>query len=69
MVTTAQNNRLTAHASKEEVRTSLFMMHPEKAPSPDGMTALFYQQSWSIIKGDVVTMVNDFLSSGVLLIG
>ena len=28
------------------------------------MTALFYQQSWSVIKFDVVNMVNVFLSSG-----
>ena len=28
------------------------------------MTALFYQQSWSIIKDDVVVMVNDFLRTG-----
>ena len=41
------------------------MMHPEKAPNPDGMTTLFYQQSSSISKGDVVIMVNDFLSSRV----
>ena len=40
------------------------MMHPEKSPGPDGMTALFYQQSWSVIKMDMVNMVNDFLSSG-----
>ena len=43
---------------------SLFMMHPEKALDSDGMTALFYQKSWSVIKDDVVNMVNDFLSSG-----
>ena len=40
------------------------MMHPEKAPGPDGMTAFFYQQSWSIIKKDVVDMVNSFLTTG-----
>lgn len=28
------------------------------------MTALFYQQSWSIIKDDIVAMVNDFLRTG-----
>lgn len=29
-------------ATEEEVRQALFMMHPEKAPGPDGMTALFF---------------------------
>ena len=42
----------------------LFMMHPQKSAGPDGMTALFYQQSWSVIKDDVINMVNDFLRSG-----
>ena len=40
------------------------MMHPEKAPGPDGMTALFFQHSWHIIKKDLVEMVNNFLVSG-----
>ena len=39
-------------------------MHPEKAPGPDGMTALFFQHSWHIIKNDVVEMVNNFQVSG-----
>ena len=39
------------------------MMHPEKAPWPDGMTALFFQHSWHIIKNDLVEMVNKFLVS------
>ena len=63
-VTEAQNLRLMAAATEEEGKEALFMMKPEKAPGPDGMTALFYQQSWSIIKRDVVNMVNDFLRTG-----
>ena len=50
-----------ATAMEDEVKTSLFMMHPGKAPGPDGMTALFYQQFWSIIKKYLVDMVNNFL--------
>ena len=60
------NQRLMRIATEEEVREVLFMMHPEKAPGPDGMTALFFQHSWHIIKGDLVEMVNDFLVSGEL---
>jgi len=36
------NQRLLQLATEEEVRQALFMMHPEKAPGPDGMTALFF---------------------------
>ena len=36
------NQILLRMATEEEVRQALFMMHPEKAPGPDGMTALFF---------------------------
>ena len=54
------NQILMRTATEEEVRQALFMMHPEKAPGPDGMTALFFQHSWHIIKKDVVELVNNF---------
>ena len=58
------NQRLLGIAMANEVRQSLFMMHPEKAPGPDGMTALFFQHSWHIIKRDLVDLVNNFLVTG-----
>ena len=58
------NQRVLRLATEEEVKEALFMMHPEKAPGPDGMTALFFQHSWHIIKNDLVEMVNNFLVSG-----
>ena len=63
-ITPQMNQRLLRLATEEEVREALFMMHPEKAPGPDGMTALFFQHSWHIIKNDLVEMVNNFLVSG-----
>lgn len=38
-----------------------------KAPGPDGITALFYQTYWSIVKHDVVATVQHFFASGYLL--
>ena len=66
LITEDQNRTLTSWASEEEVRSALFMMHPEKAPGPDGMTALFFQQAWSIIKTDITDMVNEFFRTGSL---
>ena len=63
-ITPQINQRLLRLATEEEVKEALFMMHPEKAPGPDGMTALFFQHSWHIIKSDLVEMVNNFLVSG-----
>ena len=39
-------------------------MHPEKASGPDGMTAIFFQHSWSVVKKDVIELVNNFLVTG-----
>lgn len=55
------NAELTAPVTEWEVKLALFAMHPEKAPGPDGMTALFYQKFWDIFKVDLTCMVNQFL--------
>ena len=44
-ITDYKNRKLMAEATEEEVKAALFMMHTEKAPGPDEMTGLFYQQS------------------------
>ena len=51
------NQVLLRIATEEEVRQALFMMHPEKAPGPDRMTAFFFQHSWHVIKKDVVFLL------------
>lgn len=58
------NERLIATATEEEVWKALFMMHPKKTPGPDGLTALFYQKSWRVIKKDLVKLVNGLLRTG-----
>ena len=65
-ITPQMNQRLLRVATENEVREALFMMHPEKASGPDGMTAFFFQRSWHIIKKDLVDMVNNFLVTGIL---
>ncbi|XP_033139542.1 uncharacterized protein LOC117131581 [Brassica rapa] len=60
----SMNDSLTAPISEWEVKLALFAMHPDKAPGPDGMTALFYQQFWDIVKQDLTLMVNKFLFEG-----
>lgn len=40
-ITGSMNDSLTAPVSKWEVKLALFAMHPDKAPRPNEMTALF----------------------------
>lgn len=44
----------------------MFAIHPEKAPGPDGMTALFYQKFWNIIGPQVVDMVKNFMTTSLM---
>ncbi|XP_048620199.1 uncharacterized protein LOC125590614 [Brassica napus] len=68
-VTGSMNDNLTAPVTEWEVKLALFAMHPDKAPGPDGMTALFYQKFWDIVKEDLTLMVNKFLFDGTVTNG
>ncbi|XP_010412832.1 PREDICTED: uncharacterized protein LOC104699194 [Camelina sativa] len=65
LVSQATNDSLTREVIETEIKQALFMMHPDKAPDPDGMTTLFYQKAWNTIKADLVLLVNSFLQEGV----
>ena len=68
-ITGTINEDLTAPVTEWEVKLALFAMHPEKAPGPDGMTAMFYQKFWDIVKEDLTRMVNQFLFDGTMAQG
>ncbi|KAL0432445.1 UNVERIFIED_CONTAM: putative mitochondrial protein [Sesamum latifolium] len=49
-----------------EVTKALFQMAPLKSPGPDGMSPIFFQRFWSIVKNDVVACVLNLLNSHVM---
>jgi hypothetical protein len=63
-VTYSMNVDLSTPFSSEEVQTALFMMHPNKAPGPDGFTMIFFQSHCQHIKEDVSKAVLQFLNDG-----
>ena len=57
------NNMLLAEFSHEEVKITLFQMHPTKAPGYNGMNPLFFQKYWHIVGIDVSNAVLDCINS------
>ena len=49
-----------------EVESALKQMAPLKAPGPDGMPPLFYQNFWNLVGSDVTTSILYYLNLGSL---
>ncbi|KAK2377607.1 hypothetical protein QL285_078261 [Trifolium repens] len=63
-VTEADNERLTAPISKEEIHTALMQMHPDKSPGPGGFNPAFYQNFWHVRGDDIFEAVKIWLDRG-----
>jgi hypothetical protein len=55
-----ENDLLIASFTESEIREAIFSCLCEGAPGPDGISFLFYQKFWSLIKKDVVALFEDF---------
>lgn len=48
-VTADHNSRLIGQFHADEVKASIFSMHSDKSPAPDGLNPSFFQHFWDII--------------------
>ncbi|CAN1153013.1 LINE-1 retrotransposable element ORF2 protein [Linum perenne] len=46
--------------TEDEIKKALFSISNEKAPGPDGYSALFFKQSWEVVKVDVILAARRF---------
>ena len=60
MVSADQNAFLEADFTEAEVKAAVFGSYAEGAPGPDGLSFLFYQKFWELIKQDLLAMFNDW---------
>ena len=65
-VTPEMNDELLTEFRADEVESALKQMHPTKAPSPDGMSPIFYQKYWDIVGYDVTNCVLEALNAAIL---
>ncbi|XP_042979806.1 uncharacterized protein LOC122309995 isoform X1 [Carya illinoinensis] len=63
-VTVVMNVDLTTEFQADEVKAALFQMDPMKAPSPNGMSPIFFQKYWHVVGDSVISAVLQALSSG-----
>lgn len=52
-----RNATLNTEPTDEEIKETLFYMHPNKALRLYGMHALFFQKFWNTIGNDVIQFV------------
>ena len=57
------NEQLTKEFQRKEIIQAIHSMHPKKAPSPDRMSAIFYQKYWDVIGNDIINTVLNVLNS------
>jgi hypothetical protein len=64
-VTLEDNALLEKPFSEEEIRNAVFESYASGAPGPDGLSFLFYQKNWDVIKNDFMALVRDFDSGNL----
>jgi hypothetical protein len=59
-VTREENDSLDCRFSLEEIREAVFGSYADGAPGPDGLSFMFYQNFWDIVKFDLLEMFDDW---------
>jgi hypothetical protein len=59
-VTPIENEMLTVPFTENEIKETIFSCYAEGAPGPDGLSFLFFQKFWDIIKNDIISLFQDF---------
>jgi hypothetical protein len=58
-VRSEENESLVAPFSEAEIKEAIFSCYPEGAPGLDGLSFIFYQKFWDVIKKDIIAMFDD----------
>ncbi|CAL9025258.1 unnamed protein product [Prunus brigantina] len=61
-VTVEMNSNLLAEFTTEEIRTTLFQMHPSKAPGPDGLCNVIYKIGAKVLANRLKQILSTLIS-------
>jgi hypothetical protein len=53
---------LESRFSKDEIREAVFSSYADGAPGPDGLSFMFYQCFWEVVKNDLITLFEDWFN-------
>jgi hypothetical protein len=67
VISDLDNLSLCSIPGEVEIFEALLSLGREKAPGPDGFTALFYVKYWDCIKSNVLLAIGNFFTSNALL--
>lgn len=63
-VTEVENNMLLSIPIEEEIKVTVFALHPLKAPGPDGFLGVFFRHYSETIRYQVVGLIQESFRSG-----
>uniref|UniRef100_A0A803NWW7 Reverse transcriptase n=1 Tax=Cannabis sativa TaxID=3483 RepID=A0A803NWW7_CANSA len=59
-----ENQSLTRIPSIEEIRDTVFSIHPLKSPGPDGLPGRFFRKYWDVVGSNVYKAVQEVFATG-----
>ncbi|XP_075503965.1 uncharacterized protein LOC142541291 [Primulina tabacum] len=66
VISAVENEGIVVTPSLEEVRATVFSIHPDSVAGPDGFSSAFFQHCWEIVHQDVFDAVLDFFRGSPL---
>ncbi|KAK3204556.1 hypothetical protein Dsin_018602 [Dipteronia sinensis] len=67
VISNGQADFMGRDVTDDEIREVCFSLHPNKAPGRDGFNFHFFKITWDIVGEDVISAVQEFFRSGLLL--
>jgi hypothetical protein len=60
-IANGENRALELTFTPQELDEVLLSMKPDSAPGPDGLPVLFFKRFWGILRGHILSLLNDFV--------
>jgi len=60
------NQKLSEPVTMQEITAATYQLGASKAPGPDGINGIFFQNHWWVINQDLFTEIQQFFETGIL---